>query len=394
MAIIISILVGLLVVVLITGPIIFFHSRSVLREQKDYERGLKMVTLLIHLPPPSDDTDIGSRDIRDVTDENISKAEIVYNILASTLQKGFKSNFYGQRHVSFEIVGTKGFINFYVAVPISLVDVVHQAVVSAYPAARMEEVAEHNIFSPVGKISGTVGGELTLKDKFAYPIATYRDIKRDPMLSILNALSSLDKEDGVGIQLMIRPANDSWRKEASEYAGKKRKGHKSHKGGKLILSWVSQVFEALWKPPEHKDNDSSHSLSSHEDGVVSSIEDKTKHPGFETTIRILASSNMAQKSQTVLNNVVSSYALFDAPGKNGFKYTPAQDIERFATAYIMRFFPTGHSKNILNSTELATMFHFPQQDDIPTSQLTRQDSKQVDGPRNVPDKGMLLCYNM
>lgn len=395
MAIFISILVGLLVIGLITGPILFFHSRSVLREQKDFERGLKMVTLLIHLPPPSDDTDIGSRDVRDVTDENISKAEIVYNILASTLQKGFKSSFYGQRHISFEIVGTKGFINFYVAVPISLVEVVHQAVISAYPLARLEEVAEHNIFSPVGKISGTLGGELTLKDKFVYPISTYRDIKRDPMHSILNALSSLDKEDGVGIQLMIRPANDGWRKTASEFAGKKRKGHESHKGGKLFAWWIRQLFEALWHPPEDKSGgDSGNNLSSHEEAVISSVEDKTKHPGFETSVRILTSSNIAHKSQTLLNNVVSSFALFDAPGKNGFKYTPAQDIERFATAYIMRFFPTGHSKNILNSVELATIFHFPQQDDIPTSQLTRQESKQVDGPRNVPDNGLLLGYNL
>src|SRR3989344_5962076 len=178
MGILLSILIGLLIVGLITGPILYLHSRSVFREQKDFERGLKMITLLIHLPPPSDDTDIGSRDVRDVIDENISKAEIVYNILASTLQKGFKSSFYGQRHISFEIVGAKGFINFYVAVPISLLEVVRQAVISAYPAAQLEEVAEHNIFSPVGKISGTVGGELTLKEQFVYPIATYREIKR------------------------------------------------------------------------------------------------------------------------------------------------------------------------------------------------------------------------
>ncbi|OGL30791.1 hypothetical protein A3F37_04215 [Candidatus Saccharibacteria bacterium RIFCSPHIGHO2_12_FULL_41_12] len=395
MGILLSILIGLLIVGLITGPILYLHSRSVFREQKDFERGLKMITLLIHLPPPSDDTDIGSRDVRDVIDENISKAEIVYNILASTLQKGFKSSFYGQRHISFEIVGAKGFINFYVAVPISLLEVVRQAVISAYPAAQLEEVAEHNIFSPVGKISGTVGGELTLKEQFVYPIATYREIKRDPMYSILNALSSLEKEDGVGIQFMVRPASDGWRKTASDFAGKKRKGQKGHKGGGLALWWVRQVFEALWRPPEDQgEGGDKHSLSSHEDSVVSSIEDKTKHPGFETSIRVISSSNIAQKSQTVLNNVVSSFALFDAPGKNGFKYTPAQDIERFATAYIMRFFPTGLSKNILNSVELATLFHFPQQEDIPTSQLSRQDSKQVDGPRNVPDKGLLLGYNV
>ena len=109
---------------------------------------------------------------------------------------------------------------------------------------------------------------------------------------------------------------------------------------------------------------------------------------------MVVSSNIHQRSQEILSNVVASFALFDLPGKNGFSFSPAQDIEQFVTAYIMRFFPQHHDKNILNSVELATLFHFPQQEDIPTSQLTRQDSKQVDGPRNVPEHGLLLGYNL
>ena len=35
--------------------ILFWRTRKLLREAKNYERGLKMIPLLIHLPPPSDD---------------------------------------------------------------------------------------------------------------------------------------------------------------------------------------------------------------------------------------------------------------------------------------------------------------------------------------------------
>lgn len=398
MAAFIAFLVGLLAIALIVGPIIFLHSRRVLREQKNYERGFKMVPLLIHLPPPSEDTDVGTRDIRDVTDENISKAEIVYNIIASTLEPaGFKSSFYGQRHISFEIIAIDGFVKLYAAVPVRLVEVVKQGVISAYPSAQLEEAAEHNIFNKVGGINSTSGGELTLKENFAYPIATYQDIKRDPMQSILNALSALDKEDGAAIQILIRPAQDGWRKHANELASKKRKGKEKKKGGAQLLWWSKQLFTALSAPPEDKSDGGGSpgkDLSSLEQSILDAIDEKTRHPGFETAIRVVTSSNISQRSQAVLSNVVASFALFDAPGKNGFKYTPAQDIEAFATAYIMRFFPQGHNKNILNSIELATLFHFPQQDDIPTSQLTRQDSKQVDGPRNVPEQGLLLGYNV
>lgn len=399
MAILIALLVGIVCLALIVAPIIYFQSRKVLREQKNFERGLKMVPLLIHLPPPSDDTETANRDIRDVTDETISKAQTVYSIIASTFEKNFKRQFYGQRHIAFEIVAHNGFVNFYAAVPINLVDVVKQAVVSAYPAAQLQEAPDHNIFNKVGKISGTLGGELTLKEKFAYPIATYQDLKRDPLQSVLNALSTLEKEDGAAIQILLRPAKANWAKEASEVAKKKREG-KEKKKFKItsVGSYLPQVFKALVEPPEDKGSSDSgppgSKLSSNEQAILDSIDEKTRYPGFETTIRVVTSSNLAQRSQAILSNVVASFALFDAPGKNGFKYTVAHDIESFATAYIMRFFPQHHDANILNSIELATLFHFPQQEDIPTSQLTRQDSKQVDGPRNVPDTGLLLGYNI
>lgn len=397
MGVLVTILVAFLIIAGIALPVIYFQIRKVFREQKNFERGLKMVPLLIHLPPPSDDTDGGGRDVRDVVDENVSKAQILYNIIAGQFKKGFKNKFYGQPHFTFEIVGARGFVHFYAAVPIALVEVVKQAVISAYPAARLEEVAEHNIFSPVGKISGTMGGELTLKEHFAYPIATYQDLKRDAMQSLLNALSTLEKEDGVGIQFLMRPANPGWRKSASAVASKKRKGNENKKGGALAAGLVRELATAAVKAPDEKGGKpggDKPELSSMEQAILDSIDDKTRYPGYEVLIRIVASSNISQRAQAILGNVVATFALFDAPGKNGFKFTPARDIEKFVTAYILRFFPQENNQNILNSVELSTLFHFPDQKNIPTSQLERQASKQVDGPRNMPDDGLLLGYNV
>jgi hypothetical protein len=140
------------------------------------------------------------------------KAQILYDIIISTSKNGFKSKLYGQRHISFEIVATRGMVQYYVAVPVALVDVVQQAIISAYPTASFEQVAEHNIFSPVGKISGTIGGELNLKEDYVNPIGTYEDTKRDAMGSILNAFLALSNEDGAGIQIMLRPARKGWEK--------------------------------------------------------------------------------------------------------------------------------------------------------------------------------------
>jgi hypothetical protein len=390
----ILVIVGLL---LIIAPFVYVYIRNIFREQKNFERSLKMVPLLIHLPPQSDDTDNRSgRDVRDVNEESISKAQIIYNIIASTWEKGTGRRFYGQRHISFEIVGNDGFINYYVAVPISLLEVVKQAIVSAYPTARLEEAVEHNIFNPTGRINATLGGEFVLKKSYVYPIATYQDIKRDVMQSMLSSLSSLDKEDGAAIQILIRPADVHWTKLATTVSSKKRKGEDSKHGFEAIKWWIKSFALAILKPPdEQKEGGSSKKeLSNLENANLDSIDDKTRYAGFETIIRIIVSSNISQKSQAILTQMIASFALFNSPGKNGFKYVPAKDIESLATSYIMRFFPQHTKGNILNSVELASIFHFPDQNNIPTSQLVKQASKQVDGPRNVPDDGLLLGYNV
>lgn len=395
MDIVVVFLVIFFVLLLVGGPIALLQIQRVLREQKDYERGLKMTALFIHLPPPSEDIDVGSRDVRDVVEENISKAQTLYSILASTFKKGFKSRVYGQRHIGLEIVGTKGLVHFYATVPVALIDVVKQAIVSAYPAARLEEVPEENIFSPIGKISGTIGGELSLKEPFAYPIANYQEIKRDAMQSVLNALSTLEKEDGAGIQILLRPANPNWRKTAAALVSQKKKGESSGKPiGQSAVSFLNTIAGSKASESKGSSESPQEKMSNLDKSVLDSIEDKMRYPGFEVLIRVIASSNINQRAETLVNNICASFALFDSPGKNGFKYTVAKDIERFITAYILRFFPPDNNKNILNSVELASLFHFPDRMNTPTSQLERQESKQVDGPRNIPEEGIMLGYNL
>ena len=110
-------------------------------------------------------------------------------------------------------------------------------------------------------------------------------------------------------------------------------------------------------------------------------------------IRAVVSSNTAARSQVILKNIVAAFALFDSPTFNGFKFTLAKNIEELTSSYIFRFFPQQVNKNILNSVELATIFHLPDQNSIPSSQVKRQMSKQVDGPTQVMETGLLLGYN-
>lgn len=393
----------LVVVVIATAAgIVFSLYRQTLREAKNYERGLKMVPMLIHLPPASDDIAGENRDKRDLTEEVLSQAQVMYNIISSTATKGFKSKIYGQRHISFEIVAREGLVYYYTVVPTVLTDVVRQAIAAAYPSARLEEVTEHSVFSKVGKSSGTIGGEFTLKKSFSYPIATYMESKRDASRALLNAISAAGREDGVGIQILLRPAGEGWTKTSVSLADKiiKDKGIKKSGGISGITSFLApkDIMEALWKPPVAPDDkaakpDSKQQLNAVEQATVDAIQEKTRYPGYEVLVRVVVSSNTAARSQALLKNIVAAFSLFDSPSFNGFKFNLAKSIEELTSAYIFRFFPQQINQNILNTVELATIFHLPDQNSIPTSQVKRQMSKQVDGPTQLMEEGLLLGYN-
>lgn len=395
---------GVVVLVLLVFAIIgggvfigFLQYRKILRETKNYERGLKMVPLLIHLPPTSEDIEGSSRDKRDLTEEELSQAQVMYNIISSTATKGFKSKVYGQRHISFEIIADDGLVRYYVVVPTVLVDVIRQAVAAAYPSARLEEVKDMNIFNQAGQLSGTIGGEFTLKRSYMYPIATYEESKRDASRALLNALSSAAKEDGIGIQFLLRPAKEGWAQKSEAYTESMRKDKGKKKGMFGGSGVAGDLLEALWKPPSSQKDEQTKpedkELSSLEKAEIDAIEGKTRYPAYEVLIRVVVSSNTAARSQVLLNNIVSAFALFDSARNNGFKFAMTRNIEEMVTSYIMRFFPQEIDTSILNSVEMATLFHLPSSSSIPTSQVKRQMSKQVDGPTDSMEEGILIGYN-
>lgn len=373
------------------------------RRRKNYERSLKMVPMMIHLPPRTDDIQGGGRDERDVINEEISQAQVMYSIISSTLTKGIKSKLYGQKHISFEIVAHDGLINYYAIVPAVLTETMKQAITAAYPSARLEEVHDPNFFSSTGGMDAVVGGEIELKDDFWYPIASYEETKRDASLGLINALSVAKKGDGVGIQILFRPTDEGWTRKSLQRVQNLRDGKKDRREannflGRLVYGFgnlVGDLAEALWRPPEAHDpyKDSEKVLSNLEQEEITKIEEKTKYPGFEVLMRFVASSDSKTRSTALLGGVVSVFSQFDSPNYNGFKYNQIKRSRDLVEDYVLRNFPQEQNKFILNSVEMASIFHLPSQNSIPTSQVERQATKQVDGPAKLADEGVILGVN-
>ena len=366
---------------------------SKLRKAKKYERGLKMVPLLIHLPPSTDDIDGGGRDKRDVINEAISKAQVMYSILSSTITKGLKTKLYGQRHFSLEIIAKDGFIKYYAIVPAVLKETAKQAIQSAYPTVRIELKREDNIFRSGGGASAVAGAELSLNKAYYLPIATYEDTKRDAQMAILNALSSIKEDEGATVQILFRPAQKNWSEAGKQYIENMQKGKKTKTVGAGIGDFAMDLIRAPWEVPSEHEKSEQETVTNIKQDEITAITNKMRFPAFETLIRIVASSENKPRSEAIVGSIISAFSQFNSPELNGFKVNTFKDSKKLVVDYTLRFFPLRNHSTILNSVELASIFHLPDQNAIPNSQVERQLTKQVDGPARLATEGLFLGTN-
>lgn len=387
-------MICLLVVFVISVSIVgFFWYRKISRHSKDVERSLKMVPLLVKLPPQEADT--GSRDMREVIKENISKAEGVFNLLSGIATE--KSKFYGKKYISFEIVADGKQINFYVAVPATLLSAVQKSLTSAYADIQIEKAEDINIFSKVSKIAGVQGGELHLAKESYLPINTYRESDTDALTGLLSGLSNLEDHEGAAIQIMIRPASSEWTKKAIKRAKQildpKKKDTSSTGKAFEMMEYVAKAPFRAKKDDEHKEK-SEKQPDAIDQKKSEMIEQKAKSPAFETMIRIIASSNDPVRSKVIVQDITLGFAQLSQGGANKFKYKSAKEPQKVATDFIFRFFPAKQNDLVLNSVELATIFHLPS-DTVGTSiNLERKAAKEVAAPAGLPSEGIRIGVNI
>ena len=201
----------------------------------------------------------------------------------------------------------------------------------------------------------------------------------------------------MAIQILFRPALSGWMKVSEQKVSDIKSGKKSWSGSNLplrILHLMLDVAKAPFEvPEEHKYDTGEKPLSQTKQEEIQAIEAKTRYPGFEVLIRVLASTESKQRSEALVGGVVAAFSQFDSQIANGFRYNVNKKSEQLASDYIYHNFPKSNKNCILNTVELASIFHLPSQNSIPTSGVERQMTKQVDGPARLMDEGVILGVN-
>lgn len=245
--------------------------------------------------------------------------------------------------ISFEIVGLPGEIRFYVYTPKKLADLVEKQILGSYQDAEVAVVKEYNIFHPDSKVAYA---SLVTTDEAYYPIKVAEDFTGDPMANVLSSLSKLKDGEGVLIQLVISPADNSWQKNGRKFVEKVEKNNADPEKDRIHVS--QEQMEGISR--------------------------KTSKLGFNSVIRIVASAPTEELANMHLTNMLGAFEQYSNPGINEVKKEKFNRLNERVFMYnvihrqmplepILPFIKAKNgSSSVLNVEELAGIYHYPNKD--------------------------------
>jgi len=387
-----SIIGGLILIVVIT----LNGLRSYYKKNRYHNHQI----FLVRLPkekPEDGKTESSTQQLR----EEISKGETIFSSIGGLkAQKGFEHWLFGRDdQFSSEIVAISNRISFYIVAPKKNARYLEQQVHANYPDAVIEEVEDYNIFKADSQISAAY---LKTKRDYAFPIRTYQKMEADPMNSIVNVLSKLDKDESLAIQYLVRSTAGSWhgrvRKIVSEIQKRNSiaKGFESTTSTAKTLAFFGSISEFTGgKKKDNNDPASGRKLSTVEEEMLKTIEEKNTKVGLDVNLRIISCTNNKEKSSIYLDNVTNAFSEYNnvTYGNVLARHNVTKDaLEKEVSNFIYRNFDD-ETSFLLNTEELTSIFHLPLKT-TETPNIMWLTSKIAPAPSEIPTEGIMLGTNL
>ncbi|MGI6103587.1 MAG: ATP-binding protein, partial [Patescibacteria group bacterium] len=371
-----------LAVLLVVGglSLAIFWYREQLLDQRALANARQLVVLKVLVPKEGDQQSDAASEERKAQDfrEALSIAEQFLASFSSLHESGVSRWFYGQETISLEFVVRGGKLTFFIAVPKRLQELVERQLHSYYPYAQVEESEDFRIF---GESVYPAGMYVQTKRQFALPIRTYKDLESDPINSLTNSFSKLPTGMNAGFQVLIQPTDGGWRQKTVSTAKLIADG-KSVEKQHWFLRGLTGLFSAL-RGQSTKENEQVR-LTPIQEEMMKGIQEKGSHVGFLTQIRVIAvSPRSAEESRVAVENIASAFAQYTDPELNSMKRVKPRDLRQFVGDFILRRF-RGTSKMILNTEELASLYHLPNQF-TETTIVEWLGARTIAPPANLPE---------
>jgi len=305
---------------------------------------------------------------------------------------------------SLEIVSIEGSVRFFIRTEPDFRKLIETQIYAQYPNLEIAEAADYATHVPYGQPGSDwelFGMELAFTKADPYPIKTYplyglegnpkEEFKIDPITPLIEYLGSLGKGEQSWVQIIIRGAKT---KHVSGGIFGMEKDWKEE-GKELVKSMKEKAYEA-------KKEGGFTAPTKGETEAIAAIERSITKPGFDAGIRALYLAKKDSFDKMAISAMSNAFKQFGSADLNGFKPAnvtafdfPWQDFsgKRLAekkagifNAYVARGYfhpPFKGNPMVMNTEELATIFHFPGQV-VRTPTFERIESRKSEPPVNLP----------
>ena len=376
------------IIITVTTIVSIFYI--VTRRKIALKRSLDMTFLRVIIGRKDSDKDEKNDTVKDFR-EQISIMEQLLASMKSLYSSTAMGWLFGQEYLSLEYVAHRQEIYFYLVVPKRAKLLVEKQVLGFYPDSFIEETDEVNIFEWRNIVRGEI---MKLKKSYQFPIRTYQKLETDPMNGILSALGKLTEEESGIVQILMRPVDDDWQEKIRKGIRKSEKKWGYHISWNP-LEWIGGLLDVLTHDPsETKQNPEQNEKDDEPLDEEGLMKEKVKKTGYAVVIRILTTGNDEDHVYAELQNIISSFSQFTSPTYNRFKPVKRKSLSLLINHYIFRQFAWWQPTAIMNSEELATLFHFPHNKYNKQPEIRWQRFKLIKAPTNIPKEGLYIGDNI
>ncbi|MFA6528887.1 MAG: type IV secretion system DNA-binding domain-containing protein [Candidatus Gracilibacteria bacterium] len=343
----------------------------------------------------------------------------LHEIRELTLSNRIRVWLFDHAIVSFELFVEKKELSFYVVTDEYYADIVEKQVTSFYSSADIQVFDKpYTIESNDLKQSNSVMGYyLRQANKFWFPLKTYKTLENDPLNDLTNVMSKLEENEKAVIQIVVKPRSAKWQRKALNFGMEYYKGNVKKKGGGFlrhipVLGYLNTILVSLVfgydqvKKSEDQGGGAPGSPGSKfvrmlqtEEESAKRIGEKANQVGFDTVIRVFASSSNPVRAEQVIGNMFVAFNVFKDASANWFQGRRIIPLNLINTPWIKwnfmnRMFNVGEKTSILVPEELASMYHFPNSRYNVAPIIKWLQYKVLPPPVNLPREGILLGYNV
>jgi len=348
--------------------------------------------------------------------KDVSKSPLAMEIVLGALQQTvgestwYDRTFLGKVRANFtlEIVSIEGSVKFFIHTRRAIQKFIESQIYSQYPSAEIHETEDYIKNVPYAKNDSNwalFGAEFGLTKPDPYPIKTYIDYgtdkdvfeekKVDPITPLLEFMGAIGKGEQIWFQILVR-ANKGAKDPTSYWI------NDWQKEGKELVDKIVEDSKKRLQAPEDSEIPAFAYISEGDRTAMKAIERSIGKLGFDCGIRAIYIAKKDVFNSANIAGLFGTIKQYNSNDLNGFKPTlytdfdyPWQDYKNYRLSilkwkmfdsYRRRswFFPPYERKPfVLNSEELATIYHFPGRvAETPT--FERIESKKAEPPAGLP----------